>query len=597
LRDSIFRSTAWRILLGSLPLDKDLWIQKAKQNRDNYKIWKEKIPANPREEVFDMDLGLNNPLSLHSGSPWQQYFEDQEIKDIIAKDVNRTFPEVNFFASDSVRQVLSDILFIYAKRNPKISYRQGMHEILAPLLFVLHADRQSFDHFQELQIETDINETDLQILKTLNDPRFIEHDAYDLFSKAMDIVEGFYTVADENFLDQSVVVTPSPSTPFSLFVSEKLEKVKRKLSFRNEGTKPKAPWISKLEIIYDQKLRFIDFALWNHLNTLDISPRLFGLRWLRLLYGREFPFPDLLFLWDVIFTDRPRFTIIEDIFVAMLIQIRSLLLNADYSTAMQYLMRYPPISDVQAFIQYCLHLHSPKDYYKPATYGVTHFSHITVAGKPHPNQDRKDQFNNFTKKVNNGRQQQQRDFRLLRINSYSAQSSPHHFAKQPSVEPMTFGESTFYTNGHTSMSSLKEVELMKEQVSILQSNLNDKDLVSRVAASRLLKLISDIDLLSGDSTTKSSIKSELKDIAETLSRSTVPEFTIRSVPLKIDPGQMRGAVEVAKEAGSPLRPPTLSGPLTLPLPGSFRPLSRSISRSLRNENELKELHFDRKKNF
>jgi TBC1 domain family protein 5 len=81
---------------------------------------------------------------------------------------------------------------------------------------------------------------------------------------------------------------------------------------------------------------------------------------LRLLYGREFPFPDLLFLWDVIFTDRPGFIIIEDIFVAMLIQIRSLLLNADYSTAMQYLMRYPPISDVQAFIQYCLHLHSPK---------------------------------------------------------------------------------------------------------------------------------------------------------------------------------------------------------------------------------------------
>uniref|UniRef100_A0A914PPU9 Uncharacterized protein n=1 Tax=Panagrolaimus davidi TaxID=227884 RepID=A0A914PPU9_9BILA len=66
------------------------------------------------------------------------------------------------------------------------------------------------------------------------------------------------------------------------------------------------------------------------------------------------------------------------------------------------------------------------------------------------------------------------------------------------------------------MSSLKEVELMKEQVSILQSNLNDKDLVSRVAASRLLKLISDIDLSSGDSTTKSSFKSELKDIAETL---------------------------------------------------------------------------------
>uniref|UniRef100_A0A914YDT6 Rab-GAP TBC domain-containing protein n=1 Tax=Panagrolaimus superbus TaxID=310955 RepID=A0A914YDT6_9BILA len=359
LRDSVFRSIAWRILLGSLPFNKDLWMQKAKQNRDNYKTWKEKIPANPREEVFDMDLGLNNPLSLHSGSPWQKFFEEQEIKDIIGKDVNRTFPEVNFFASDNVRQILSDILFIYAKRNPKISYRQGMHEILAPLLFVLHADRQSIDHFTELQIETDINNTDLQLLKTLNDPRYIEHDAYDLFSKAMNIVEGFYNVADENFADESVA-SPLPASPFSLFVSKKVEIVKRKLSFRNATTKPKAPWISKLELIYDHKLRSIDFALWSHLNALDISPRLFGLRWLRLLYGREFPFPDLLFLWDVIFTDRPMFTIIEDIFVAMLIQIRSLLLNADYSTAMQYLMRYPPISDVQAFIQYCLHLHSPK---------------------------------------------------------------------------------------------------------------------------------------------------------------------------------------------------------------------------------------------
>uniref|UniRef100_A0A914Q9J5 Uncharacterized protein n=1 Tax=Panagrolaimus davidi TaxID=227884 RepID=A0A914Q9J5_9BILA len=123
----------------------------------------------------------------------------------------------------------------------------------------------------------------------------------------------------------------------------------------------------------------------------------------------------------------------------------------------------------------------------------------------------------------------------------------------------------------------------------MSSNLNIKDLVSCVAASRLLKLISDIDLLSGDSTTKS----KLKDIVETLSRSTVPEFTIRSVPLEIDPGQIRGDVEVSKEAGSPLRSPTLSGPLTLLLPGSFHPLSRS----LRNENVLKELHFDRKMNF
>lgn len=141
---------------------------------------------------------------------------------------------------------------------------------------------------------------------------------------------------------------------------------------------------------------------------------------------------------------------------------------------------------------------------------------------------------------------------------------------------------------------------MKEQVSILQSNLNDKDLVSHVASSRLLKLLSDIELLNGDPATKASIKSELHDIAETLSRSTVPEFSIRSVPIKIDAAEMRGAVELAKEAGSPLRsmdPPSFRPSQSQIQSGSFRQISRSISRSLHDNNELKELHFDRKKNF
>ena len=110
---------------------------------------------------------------------------------------------------------------------------------------------------------------------TLNDPKFIEHDAYDMFSKAMDIVEGFYTVADENFAEQSIPL--SPTSPFSLFVNNKINLLKKMLSFSNDSRKPKAPWIEKLEIICDRRLRETDFALWNHLNVLEISPRLFGL--------------------------------------------------------------------------------------------------------------------------------------------------------------------------------------------------------------------------------------------------------------------------------------------------------------------------------
>ena len=37
-----------------------------------------------------------------------------------------------------------DLLFIYCKENPELGYRQGMHEVLAPIIFVLHAEER--DH-------------------------------------------------------------------------------------------------------------------------------------------------------------------------------------------------------------------------------------------------------------------------------------------------------------------------------------------------------------------------------------------------------------------------------------------------------------------
>ena len=33
-----------------------------------------------------------------------------------------------------------DILFIYSKLNPDTGYRQGMHELLAPVLWVVYQD-------------------------------------------------------------------------------------------------------------------------------------------------------------------------------------------------------------------------------------------------------------------------------------------------------------------------------------------------------------------------------------------------------------------------------------------------------------------------
>ena len=64
-------------------------------------------------------------------------------------------------------------------------------------------------------------------------------------------------------------------------------------------------------------------------------------RWIRLLFGREFPFESVLSLWDALFAEDPGLDLVDFICVAMLLRIRWQLLQADYSSALALLLRYP----------------------------------------------------------------------------------------------------------------------------------------------------------------------------------------------------------------------------------------------------------------
>jgi TBC1 domain family protein 5 len=45
-------------------------------------------------------------------------------------------------------------------------------------------------------------------------------------------------------------------------------------------------------------------------------------RWIRLLFGREFPFDDLLRVWDLLFAEDPSLELVDYICIAMLLRIR-----------------------------------------------------------------------------------------------------------------------------------------------------------------------------------------------------------------------------------------------------------------------------------
>jgi len=113
----------------------------------------------------------DDPLSQSTQSVWNQYFSDQELFAVIRQDVVRTFPGVDFFRKPLVQNAMVNILFYYAREHPYMCYRQGMHEILAPIIFVVYSDHQSLLHFSELA-KTDINPTLLDVL----DPAYLEAD-------------------------------------------------------------------------------------------------------------------------------------------------------------------------------------------------------------------------------------------------------------------------------------------------------------------------------------------------------------------------------------------------------------------------------------
>ncbi|CAM9511414.1 unnamed protein product, partial [Discosporangium mesarthrocarpum] len=90
--------------------------------------------------------------------------------------------------------------------------------------------------------------------------------------------------------------------------------------------------------------------------------QLYGVKWARLLFGREFPMSDVLILWDHIFASSrveggPNVPLcVEHVAVAMILNIRSRLMSADPTGCLQLLMRYPPPEDVHHILFLALSL-------------------------------------------------------------------------------------------------------------------------------------------------------------------------------------------------------------------------------------------------
>lgn len=122
-------------------------------------------------------------------SPWNTLRQDETIRAEIAQDVQR-LPEEPFYHEEPTQTMIVDILFMYCKLHPNNGgYRQGMHELLAPIVLVLHQDAQN------VQTTTDEASADATMWNVVS-PASIEHDAFALFDRIMTRAQAFYEVKD-----------------------------------------------------------------------------------------------------------------------------------------------------------------------------------------------------------------------------------------------------------------------------------------------------------------------------------------------------------------------------------------------------------------
>lgn len=200
-------------------------------------------------------------------------------------------PENVYFRQPQTQNCLLDILFVYCKINPDVGYRQGMHELLAPILWAVERDAVDVG-------ERSSGNGGDEVLKTALDSSFIEHDTFTLFGLVMQTAKTFYDPATEAGLRNA---TPKP---------------------RGRPVESESAIIIRCRRIFGTLLPQVDPALASHLEELEISPQIFLMRWIRLIFGREFPFDDLLRVWDLLFAEDPSIELIDYICVAMLLRIR-----------------------------------------------------------------------------------------------------------------------------------------------------------------------------------------------------------------------------------------------------------------------------------
>ncbi|RHW72631.1 Rab-GTPase-TBC domain containing protein [Trypanosoma brucei equiperdum] len=341
-------SLRWRLLTGLLPTDVQLnnfsekWSSCTQKCMTKWRTMNEDlnnrapddskkgevVKRKARFEESDSsseevdDVTIENPLLPKNGSFYALRYRLNKLCSIIALDVDRIHWDIPLFELRTTRDALLKILSVYCVQH-SCEYKQGMHEVAAFVFYLTHNDATILEH--------------------LRNERGWGHASLPNIFAPICPVEGVVAVAYYIF---DAIMTESGVNLSFLYFSASYG--------QTDGI------TAATHNVQGRLLLKLDAQLHKQINTVyKITPTLYLMRWLRLLFLREFTLEQCADLWDVFLSER-FVTPAEDyhlensvvtLFAAvMLLNIKANIMKG-YNEAIEKVMRYPSVGQISFLIQ------------------------------------------------------------------------------------------------------------------------------------------------------------------------------------------------------------------------------------------------------
>ena len=355
LGEKNIRGMAWKIFMEVLPANDSIekWIEKLQYLREEYKILSDKMTKKQnffkkeeeikKEKENENIINLNNIKIRKNSLLTNPYHEEKETKKLINLDLNRTFQELELFHNEEIKNKLSRILFIWNNENPNLGYQQGMNDIVSIIFLCLYP--YYFPNEKKLSIESIMKDKikNSEILYLFfHDEEELESDLYICFNNIMK--KGVISLYDFDFESKN----------------KQIDYIKKILLFKNEYNFEKeeelnSPLNLRCNMLIKEKLKKLDYELYNHFNKIGLDCTIFLQRWLKCIFNREFELKDVLIIWDAVIASPEiqkgyNLSKIDLIALSMILRIRNILILCDQNQCFMMLLQYPRIESILELI-------------------------------------------------------------------------------------------------------------------------------------------------------------------------------------------------------------------------------------------------------